>query len=148
MSAISPSQASEAASWLADMNATAIGAKMAGDKPMVAGPPYFCTACGTVLLLPAQGPITCHNCGFSATFDQLENRETTLRGSSRPSAARAATAALTGDSKPKRATIEETCPNCNYHEVEYYTMQMRSVDEGSTVFYECFECGHKWSSNN
>jgi DNA-directed RNA polymerase I subunit RPA12 len=116
--------------------------------PTIAGPPYFCASCGSILLLPAQGPITCNCCGFGATFEQLENRETTLRGKPRPSAARAAAMLLKGPDRPKRATVEENCPSCNFPEVEYYTMQMRSVDEGSTVFYECFECGHKWSHNN
>jgi DNA-directed RNA polymerase I subunit RPA12 len=27
-------------------------------------------------------------------------------------------------------------------------MQLRSVDEGSTVFYECVKCSHKFSQNN
>ncbi len=30
----------------------------------------------------------------------------------------------------------------------YYTMQLRSADEGSTVFYECVKCKYKYSANN
>ncbi len=29
----------------------------------------------------------------------------------------------------------------------YYTMQLRSVDEGQTVFYECAKCGYTFSLN-
>ena len=47
-----------------------------------------------------------------------------------------------------RATIEEPCPECNHPRVEFYTMQLRSADEGATVFYDCPNCGHKWSQNN
>ena len=48
----------------------------------------------------------------------------------------------------KHATIEEPCPKCNNPELYFYTMQLRSVDEGSTVFYECPKCAHKFSLNN
>jgi DNA-directed RNA polymerase I subunit RPA12 len=48
----------------------------------------------------------------------------------------------------KHATIEEPCPKCGHPELYFYTMQLRSVDEGSTVFYECPKCSHKYSINN
>lgn len=48
----------------------------------------------------------------------------------------------------KHATIEETCPKCGNPEMHFYTMQLRSVDEGSTVFYECPVCNYTYSQNN
>lgn len=48
----------------------------------------------------------------------------------------------------KHAVIEEPCPKCGHPEMYFYTMQLRSVDEGSTVFYECPKCTHKFSVNN
>ena len=48
----------------------------------------------------------------------------------------------------EHATIEEPCPNCSHHELFFYTMQLRSADEGSTVFYECPKCAYKFSQNN
>ena len=50
--------------------------------------------------------------------------------------------------EPVRATIEEPCVRCGAKQVGYYTVQLRSVDEGQTVFYECPECKHTWSINN
>lgn len=47
-----------------------------------------------------------------------------------------------------RATVEEPCVKCGAPEVKFYTMQLRSVDEGQTVFYECPQCKHTWSVNN
>jgi hypothetical protein len=31
---------------------------------------------------------------------------------------------------------DESCPKCSKQGLSYYTMQLRSADEGSTVFYE------------
>jgi DNA-directed RNA polymerase I subunit RPA12 len=57
-------------------------------------------------------------------------------------------AALRISKEPVRATIEEPCIKCSHPEVGYYTVQLRSVDEGQTVFYECPNCKHTWSINN
>ena len=43
--------------------------------------------------------------------------------------------------------VEEECPKCKYHRMSFYTMQMRSVDEGQTVFYTCLSCNYKFSTN-
>ena len=39
--------------------------------------------------------------------------------------------------------IAQRCEQCGREEVRYYTQQLRSADEGSTVFYEC-DCGYKY----
>lgn len=47
-----------------------------------------------------------------------------------------------------KMTIKEQCPNCKHPELKYFTMQTRSADEGSTVFYECEKCQYSFSVNN
>lgn len=47
-----------------------------------------------------------------------------------------------------RATVDEPCPKCGHQGLEFYTLQLRSADEGQTVFYECPSCSHKYSQNN
>jgi len=43
--------------------------------------------------------------------------------------------------------VDEECPKCKNPKMYFYTMQMRSADEGQTVFYECMKCEHKFSEN-
>ncbi|RUS28076.1 transcription factor S-II-domain-containing protein, partial [Jimgerdemannia flammicorona] len=45
------------------------------------------------------------------------------------------------------ATIKEKCPSCGHDEMHFHTMQLRSADEGQTVFYNCAKCGYKYSVN-
>jgi DNA-directed RNA polymerase I subunit RPA12 len=59
-----------------------------------------------------------------------------------------ASAGLLGSKKPSNlATVKEECPKCKNPTMEYYTMQLRSADEGQTVFYVCPACKHKFSVN-
>ena len=48
----------------------------------------------------------------------------------------------------ERATVDEKCPKCKHKGLNFYTMQLRSADEGQTVFYECPKCSHTFSQNN
>lgn len=47
-----------------------------------------------------------------------------------------------------RPVIHETCPQCEHIGLRFHTMQLRSADEGQTVFFECVKCLFKWSTNN
>lgn len=46
------------------------------------------------------------------------------------------------DAQSKDAMVARQCEKCGREEVRYYVQQLRSADEGSTVFYHC-ECGRK-----
>lgn len=37
------------------------------------------------------------------------------------------------------------CPKCSHKELFFRTAQLRSADEGQTVFYECCKCSYTWS---
>lgn len=51
------------------------------------------------------------------------------------------------DEMQQRAVVNDECPRCKNPSLEYYTKQLRSADEGQTVFYECPKCHHKFSQN-
>ncbi|CAI2385171.1 unnamed protein product [Moneuplotes crassus] len=48
-------------------------------------------------------------------------------------------------SQKKRAIIEDDCPKCESNKMYYWYAQIRSVDEGQTVFHECVNCGYIFS---
>jgi DNA-directed RNA polymerase I subunit RPA12 len=48
----------------------------------------------------------------------------------------------------ERATVRMSCPNCSSKKLYFTTKQLRSADEGESVFYECSKCGHKFVVHN
>lgn len=42
-----------------------------------------------------------------------------------------------GDEGP---VVDRTCPKCGNDKMSYATLQLRSADEGQTVFFTCTEC--------
>ena len=46
------------------------------------------------------------------------------------------------------ASINENCPQCGNPEMKFTTMQLRSADEGQTIFFNCIKCGHNHSVNS
>jgi len=51
-------------------------------------------------------------------------------------------------SKIKGAKIKMECPKCGKDEMSYNSLQLRSADEGQTVFYKCESCGYKETVNS
>lgn len=44
--------------------------------------------------------------------------------------------------------IERTCKKCGNEKFTYATLQLRSADEGQTVFYTCTKCNYKETENS
>lgn len=107
----------------------------------------FCR-CGTILDPTDSGLIRCSTCGFQTNFSEVQFPEVITRSAPRPKPAWLQDDEGDDIEENENATIEEPCPKCGHHEQYFYTMQLRSVDEGSTVFYECPKCNNKYSVNN
>jgi DNA-directed RNA polymerase I subunit RPA12 len=116
----------------------------------------FCPSCRSTLRVDQSGDVTCNVCPYRSNLDSLHEENaiptSVTYSADRPTPLWAKTdkeqEALKRSSEPTRATIEEPCIKCGHPEVGYYTVQLRSVDEGQTVFYECPNCKHTWSINN
>lgn len=112
----------------------------------------FCRNCNNLLPTPNTDTIICRCCGSKSTWadapDECFDRVT--RSGVRPEPAWLIRRKRTDPSRENQeyAVVDEPCPKCNHPQATFYTLQLRSVDEGSTVFYECVACKHKWNTDN
>lgn len=130
---------------------------MAALSAMHARLPLFCDDCGTLLSLPENAECaTCPACPFSRPYTTLAAMPAFVVKSTPAELLRRHAVEpvvppegeeRTEEARRERATVDELCPKCNHRGLDYYTMQLRSADEGQTVFYECKQCGHKFSVN-
>ncbi|KAI8799744.1 transcription factor S-II-domain-containing protein [Cladochytrium replicatum] len=114
----------------------------------------FCRVCSSLLDPPSalSTYVVCFACGTPSNADAFENIEVVTR--SRPGIFPAPPkasdlSALTNlDGRDQGATITEKCPKCGAPEMVFHTAQLRSADEGQTIFYTCIQCGYKFSTNS
>ncbi|XP_075160868.1 RNA polymerase I subunit RpI12 isoform X2 [Haematobia irritans] len=52
------------------------------------------------------------------------------------------------DSSAEGPVVERKCPKCGNDKMSYATLQLRSADEGQTVFFTCLKCKFKESENS
>lgn len=45
-----------------------------------------------------------------------------------------------GKEEAEGPVVERRCPKCGNEKMSYATLQLRSADEGQTVFYTCTKC--------
>ncbi|KAI9015099.1 transcription factor S-II-domain-containing protein [Gaertneriomyces semiglobifer] len=119
----------------------------------------FCPDCGSLLDPPAgaEENVACEVCGGVVFASAFESVEVVTR--SRPGAFPDKPTIRNEDdeeededrtSKHLRhgATVKEKCPKCDNPEMVFHTAQLRSADEGQTVFYSCVKCGYKYRVNS
>ncbi|KAI9052987.1 hypothetical protein LZ554_003258 [Drepanopeziza brunnea f. sp. 'monogermtubi'] len=113
----------------------------------------FCTDCANMLDNSSgsmNSVLVCDYCGAHNKDTASKSITTTSQPSSFPSLLRQKRSEIQqverGDLQ-NEATIKVTCTECGRDEVRYTAVQLRSADEGSTIFYMC-ECGNKWNTNN
>ncbi|CAH0399234.1 unnamed protein product [Chilo suppressalis] len=108
----------------------------------------FCARCGSILpLLQKFGSVKCFVCKNvydSSNYNNLEF-EYTINFN---------TVSLTNNENiinmdnPEGPVVERKCPKCGNERMSYATLQLRSADEGQTVFYTCTSCKYKETENS
>ncbi|RDL30828.1 DNA-directed RNA polymerase subunit [Venustampulla echinocandica] len=113
----------------------------------------FCTECGNLLDISTgntKNILICDCCGAENKDNASKTIVTKSNPSSFPSALRAKRSIfqkVERDDLENTQKAQETCTACGRTEVTFVSVQLRSADEGSTIFYTC-DCGNKWNTNN
>ncbi|KAK9510363.1 hypothetical protein O3M35_005164 [Rhynocoris fuscipes] len=107
--------------------------------------PGFCENCGSVLpLLKDVGGVECYSC------KQIYPPEV-FKGIESQYVIHFNTYVKQVDKVNEEAegpVVERKCPKCGNDKMSYATLQLRSADEGQTVFYTCTNCKHKETENS
>nr|XP_031363613.1 DNA-directed RNA polymerase I subunit RPA12 [Lonchura striata domestica] len=81
--------------------------------------PEFCPECGSVLPRPGPGSCCrCPRCGLGLRSSGLGQKT----------------------QNKSKIQVDRVCPRCAHSGMWFHTRQMRSADEGQTVFYTCPRC--------
>ncbi|BAP70849.1 hypothetical protein KMAR_30044 [Kluyveromyces marxianus] len=126
----------------------------------VVGSLIFCLQCGNLLdgthssHENSSKNVVCDQCHASYNPTKFQNLKvvTSTTENSFPSKIRAKKSlvktSLAKNELKEGAIINERCPKCDNDKMHYHTLQLRSADEGATVFYTCTSCGYRFRTNN
>ncbi|XP_030051229.1 DNA-directed RNA polymerase I subunit RPA12 [Microcaecilia unicolor] len=106
--------------------------------------PDFCPECGSILPLPGlQDSVTCPRCKFKIDVKDFEGK--VVQSSTVFNKLEGSTMLHQGEERVEiqGPLIERKCPRCSHEGMTYHTRQMRSADEGQTVFYMCMKCKYQ-----
>ncbi|KAK8509987.1 hypothetical protein V6N13_118528 [Hibiscus sabdariffa] len=109
----------------------------------------FCSLCGTMLCLVSPKTAECPLCKTPTSAKGVLGREIgytlTVEDIRRDLGISHTMEETT--TKESAALIKQTCKSCGNTELEYTTRQMRSADEGQTVFLVCPKCKARDTEN-
>uniref|UniRef100_A0A1A9VIX5 DNA-directed RNA polymerase subunit n=1 Tax=Glossina austeni TaxID=7395 RepID=A0A1A9VIX5_GLOAU len=113
--------------------------------------PEFCPSCGSIFpLLDKTNDITCYNCKKVFPPDILGEQtvEYTLHFNYYDPEMLSKKEKEEPNDECEGPIVERKCSKCGCETMSYATLQLRSADEGQTVFYTCTKCKNKEVENS
>ncbi|EAA07851.5 DNA-directed RNA polymerase I subunit RPA12 [Anopheles arabiensis] len=112
--------------------------------------PGFCPDCGSILPpLKNSNRVSCYGCQSefdAAAFGTMET-EYTIHFNSYANKKSDQADRAEGE-EAEGPIVNRQCPKCGNDQMSYATLQLRSADEGQTVFFTCTKCKYKMSENS
>ncbi|XP_034017398.1 DNA-directed RNA polymerase I subunit RPA12 isoform X2 [Thalassophryne amazonica] len=106
------------------------------------GDPNFCPECGNVLPLPGiQDTVRCRRCSFCIPVTELLGQA--IQSTIIFNPAEQSSSSVENEEELKGPVIDRRCGRCGKEGMVYHTRQMRSADEGQTVFFTCTHCRYQ-----
>ncbi|KAA8492808.1 DNA-directed RNA polymerase I subunit RPA12 [Porphyridium purpureum] len=114
---------------------------------------YFCAQCGSLQYCGDKHRARCVGCGLKQGRTRQEHKpifqvQPLTEPARELSRFHAPETENAEDEAGGDAVIEEQCPKCGHNKLSYRTAQLRSVDEGQTIFYTCLKCKHRFTVNS
>ncbi|KPJ15849.1 DNA-directed RNA polymerase I subunit RPA12 [Papilio machaon] len=108
----------------------------------------FCARCGSILpLLQEFGSVKCYACKGIYDAENFSNLKFKYTVNFNTVSVVTHENMLNRDD-PEGPVVERKCPKCGNDRMSYATLQLRSADEGQTVFYTCVVCKYKETENS
>jgi DNA-directed RNA polymerase subunit M len=107
----------------------------------------FCPKCGALLMPTKNGSgivLSCRKCGYSKEDNIAQETyllQENIKHTPRDRIILIESGAKTTKTMP---TTRVDCPKCHHNLAEYWQVQTRAADEGSTIFLRCLKCKHTW----
>jgi len=126
--------------------------KKSSEKNTFVASPAFCHECGSILpLLREKGNVVCYRC--SQQFDESAFENTCIKYTINFNSIDAYTKNAQEEKRKAKEdddgpVVDRKCPKCGNDKMSYATLQLRSADEGQTVFYTCTKCKYKENENS
>ncbi|XP_078038808.1 RNA polymerase I subunit RpI12 [Augochlora pura] len=112
-------------------------------------PPGFCSDCGSVLpLLEERGNVICYACKREWGPEAFGDMAMTYTVHFNDNDTYTSEKQKDDEEDAEGPIVERKCPQCQNDKMSYATLQLRSADEGQTVFYTCTKCKYKETENS
>ncbi|XP_063706677.1 DNA-directed RNA polymerase I subunit RPA12 [Culicoides brevitarsis] len=114
--------------------------------------PGFCPNCGSIFpQLRQSGNVICYTCKNEfrpEVFGTNECEYTLHFNTYHPPKEKDLVALKKDQDEDEGPIVERKCPQCGNTKMSYATLQLRSADEGQTVFFTCTKCKYKETENS